>query len=307
MKILAHYVMKGQTQAISLSTLFAMLSLIIAPLSYISGAIVALVTLRNGGQAGLVVWGLSALFMAIMAWMTMGNIVIAGLYALAVWIPLWLVAMQLRKTISLPLSLSLVTLISALVVLAIHVMLGDPVTQWAGMLNTMFSDMFAEAATPEMGAEEMIAMASQVITGILGAAFVMGMMFSLSLARWWQSLLYNPGGFGVEFRALKLDKTSTVIATLILVWAVFGAGLGSLASDLAFVVVSAFSVPGIALFHDVLERTKASIAWAFVLYGLLLFIAPHLLVLLTLIAVIDAWVDLRRFIKTKDTPVPPSE
>ncbi len=40
------------------------------------------------------------------------------------------------------------------------------------------------------------------IAGMLGAGTAIGSVLCLLLARYWQAALYNPGGFGQEFRAL---------------------------------------------------------------------------------------------------------
>ena len=61
MKALASFVMKGWPQATGVAVLCALLSPVLAPLSLVSGAVVALVTLRNGLVAGLQVAGAAGL------------------------------------------------------------------------------------------------------------------------------------------------------------------------------------------------------------------------------------------------------
>ena len=50
--------------------------------------------------------------------------------------------------------------------------------------------------------------------GVVAALLVINLIATVILARWWQSMLYNPGGFGVEFQALQLPRWLLPIAGL---------------------------------------------------------------------------------------------
>ena len=55
----------------------------------------------------------------------------------------------------------------------------------------------------------------RILPGFLASSFMIGTFLSLYLARWWQATIYNPGGFGKEFRALNLGKTTALVAMAI--------------------------------------------------------------------------------------------
>ena len=72
MKALASFILRGPSQAILVAVGTAVLAMMLPPLSVISGAVVALVTLRAGIPGGIVMLG-SAAFVALLAYVSLGN------------------------------------------------------------------------------------------------------------------------------------------------------------------------------------------------------------------------------------------
>ncbi len=86
-------------------------------------------------------------------------------------------------------------------------------------------------------------------------------VLALVLARYWQAALYNPGGFGREFRALKLPKQTMAVLVAVMVVAPFlGPQFIILASASSLVLVLA----GIALMHGWWHRADWPVSgwWA---------------------------------------------
>ena len=299
MKAMAEYAMRGRLHAASLASLFAVLSLVLPPLSYISGALVALVTMRRGNSEGAVIAVISAIVLSVVAQFATGNMVIGFVFALMVWLPVWILSVVLRKTVSLMLTVSAAALISAIAVIGFHAMVGDTVTWWLSIIDQLFVEAFEQSGADATQLKMMRENMSQFMTGLMATAFFLSMVLSIFLGRWWQAVLYNPGGFKTEFHAFRLDKTVAIIGTLILVWASVLAEAGSVAIDLAFVVSVFGSVAGLALVHHFVDTRGVNKAWVITLYLLLMFVAPQLLVLLAIAGFADAWMDLRRFYKSK--------
>lgn len=300
MKALATFIMRGRSQAILLTTAFAVLSLVLPPFSYISGGIIALVTLRKGAGEGALISLVAGGIMAGLSMLTMGHVVLAAAYLLVVWMPIWILAQVLRKTVSMPLTLTAAAAMGVLGVLAIHAMLDDPVSWWRTILEQFFSQAISQAQLPDetLGADEALDAMSKMMTGLMASAFIVSLIFSLVLGRWWQSMLYNPGGFKQEFLSLRLDKTSAVIVVLVMAAAFIADGFGNVATDLAAVVVTIASIPGLALMHDWVANGGGNTIFLVVLYVLLLFAMPQMTAALALSGIIDSWVDLRRYFKT---------
>ena len=299
MKAMAEYAMRGRLHAASLASLFAVLSLVLPPLSYISGALVALVTMRRGNSEGAVIAVISAIVLSVVAQFATGNMVIGFVFALMVWLPVWILSVVLRKTVSLMLTVSAAALISAIAVIGFHAMVGDTVTWWLSIIDQLFVEAFEQSGADATQLEMMRENMSKFMTGLMATAFFLSMVLSIFLGRWWQAVLYNPGGFKTEFHAFRLDKTAAIIGALILVWASVLAEAGSVAIDLAFVVSVFGSVAGLALVHHFVDTRGINKAWVITLYLLLMFVAPQLLVLLAIAGFADAWMDLRRFYKSK--------
>ena len=112
----------------------------------------------------------------------------------------------------------------------------------------------------------------------------------LSLARWWQSCLYNPSGFGSEFHSLRLPPIVSIAAVLAVIFClVFVDRLGIWVPF----VGSPLFIAGLGLVHWTFEAAKISSFWLIGFYiGLFLFFQLFFPVL-TSIAIIDSFFDLR--------------
>jgi len=296
MKALATYIMRGRMQAVLASTAFAVLSLLLPPLSYLSGAVVALVTLRKGAGEGLLVAVVSALVMGLLASLSLGGPLLAVVFAGVVWLPILVLAAILRSTVAMPLVLLVAALIAAGAVIAAHAYLGDTVAWWQQVLNTVLGQAMTQQG---LDGGAVLAGSARMMTALMASAFFLSMVLSVFIARWWQAMLYNPGGFGTEFKGLRLGKSGAALGVLVLAWWLVSPGMGSLAADLAAVVLTLFSVPGLALVHDWVSKTGANLAWLVGLY-ILLAIAPQLLMILAVLGFADSGLNLRRYIKVKD-------
>jgi hypothetical protein len=114
-------------------------------------------------------------------------------------------------------------------------------------------------------------------------------LLSLVLGRYWQAALYNPGGFGEEFRALKLP-TGAVVAMALVAAALWWMGpdwrVWSAAAVLPLTIV------GFALVHAYAARANKGVAWLTLMYVLWIVLDPVKWVWVGCV-VIDAFADFR--------------
>jgi hypothetical protein len=272
--------------------------MILPPLSYLSGAIVALVTMRRGVNEGAIIAVVATGALAVMSQLSTGNMVIAMVFAMLVWLPVWILAVVLRQTISLPLTLAVATMMVVVVMLVFHMTVGDTVLWWREILDKVFAETLEQPGMAEMGL--MLENTPQFMTALMATAFFVSMIFSVFLARWWQAALYNPGGFREEFYAIRLSTPAAAIGSLLMVWAAISSSPGSFAIDLAIIVGMYASVSGIALVHHWVATTSANKSWLILMYLLLAFVAPQILVVLAILGFADAWLNIRRFYKPAD-------
>ncbi|MGZ4998785.1 MAG: hypothetical protein ACXV7F_00685, partial [Methylomonas sp.] len=204
MQFLAAFIMKGRMQAMMVASTLALLSLPFPPVSIVSSASVALVTLRRGGQEGLYVLVCACLAAALLSMVLLGGYQFALMYGVVLWGPVWLISIVLREGRQLAVAIEIAVLLGIVGVLGFYLYQPDPAQIWRGVLEAMTQPMLQ--ANPDVSAETVKQSAdtfAHFMTGIIAAGTVYGLLFGLLLARWWQAALYNPGGFREEFLALK--------------------------------------------------------------------------------------------------------
>lgn len=292
MKALAAFVMRGWSQATGVAVLCALLSPVLAPLSLVSAAVVALVTLRNGLMAGLQVAGAAGLVTVLAAQLVFGQLVAALAFALLLWVPMLTLALVLRSTRSLAITLQAALLFGVAIVAFYLIGFDDATAQWKTLLETALKGFFDAQDLDEESRAGLIEAMARWMTGTLAAAYFLQLVASLLLARWWQSLLYNPGGFRQEFHALRLSRVLAVVA-LPLFGALFVDGLPEALRYLALPVAAAFFLQGLALAHGQLAAFKAGPGWLIGIYALLVVAPPYAFMALTTAGYADVWMDFR--------------
>ena len=128
---------------------------------------------------------------------------------------------------------------------------------------------------------------------LVASTAVMLQLFSvlaLMLARYWQAALYNPGGFGREFRALKLPRVTMLTLVALMVLGPFiGPQFIVLASASSLVLVLA----GIALMHGLVAQGRLAGFWLVGMYVTLPLIMQLIYPLLVVLAIVDSLIDFR--------------
>jgi len=302
MRSLAAYVVRGRMQATLVVVVAALLALILPPLSYLSGAAVALVTLRMGLQQGLLLTLGSALLVGLFGLLLTQSPAAGVVFTFALWLPVWGLAISLRRTASPARSLVLATLFGMMAVAAFHMGTENPVQWWHNMLQEMLKqsiDQLGEVQKDQL--LQNLKLIAGLMTGGLGAALSASLIGCLLLGRWWQALLYNPGGFGDEFRRIRLGKTLTVAAVALIAAGALGQA-GLLVQDLVMVLMVPFTVQGLAVVHSLAKQRKAHQGWLIGLYVLLFIATGQMVLLLAFAGAVDNWFDFRSFVGPKDGP-----
>ena len=130
MKFLAAYIMKGRMQAMMVASSLALLSLVLPPVSIVSSASVALVTLRRGGYEGLYVLLCACLSAALLGFFLFGSFQFALLYGLILWLPIWLISMVLREGNQLYIAVQIAVLLGVEGVVGFYSYVDNPAAMW---------------------------------------------------------------------------------------------------------------------------------------------------------------------------------
>ena len=306
MRALAGYAMRGRTQAIiatvsiaSLPLLFValeveqarlLLGLVATALMMLSAAIVGLVTLRRGTSdgVGLMFWALApALIWLVWRDEASPLVTLLGTTALAV---------VLRRSVSWSQTLSVATLVAVILSFMVDTLLPELVSQVDEAADVLLEAL--RQSNPQMAMPLEPDWLRELLLGVIVAGYLGTVLTSLAIARWWQSMLYNPGGFRAEFHALRLSPLVAAIGLAVLI---LGKSLPGETARWLPVMITPFVVASIGLVHAVVAIKKLSRSWLIAFYTVMVIVGPYLIALLIMLAVADSFIDIRKQLTARRT------
>jgi len=281
MRALAAFIMRGRVQATLVVVGCAALPL----LFWLSAAAGSLVFLRRGFKdaSGVLVWALLPAF----GWWFAGDprVLMALLGTLGL-------AALLRAGQS----WNRVLLYSIALGLVYGVLLGslfrEPIELFAKeiakILPQMLDGLYQQLKVEERARLE--GLIAPVLVGLMAALLQAASVMALMLGRYWQAALYNPGGFGREFRAVRLPLAVALgLLALILVGPNFGTELAMLTPLCTIPLVFA----GLAVIHGLVAQKRLAKFWLVGLYVTLLLFMQLIYPLLVVLAIVDSLIDFR--------------
>jgi len=281
MRALADFIMRGRMQAIVVVAGSAALPM----LFWLAAAAGSLVLLRRGlnDALGVLVWAV----LPALAWWYFGDprtlLVLLGSFGLA---------LLLRNRSSWQRVMLCSVGLGVLYAWALGVVFGEPIAALATELQKVLPDMLSEAYQ-QLSVEEQArlgALLIPVLTGLLAALLQITTLLSLMLGRYWQALLYNPGGFGLEFRALRFSPAPAMV---LLVGMLLGPSLSMQLAILAPLCSVPLVFAGIALVHGLVAKNRMSRFWLVGLYVTLVLFMQLIYPLLAVLAIVDSLFDFR--------------
>lgn len=302
MRALASFILRGYSQAMLVVVGTAVLALVLPPFSLLSGAALALASLRNGAQYGLTVMLGATAVVAGLAYFSLGNLLPALAFLGILWLPLWIVSWVLREFRSLALATIVTGGLGVLAVLAAYLLVGDISQWWQDQLMLIFEPAIQQggALADRATVQGILAEISKMMTGIAAAGMVLNSILCLYLARGWQATLFNPGGFRSEFYELRLGRAVAIVALLVVLISLLpAAGLAQLADEVMIVLLALYVVQGLALIHAIVAKRKLHMAWLVGVYVVVFFVLPQLLALIAVLGLVDSWADFRKRVAEK--------
>jgi hypothetical protein len=279
MRGLAEFIMRGRWQALAVAVLGSGSLLF----GWISAAAIALVTLRQGTASGgwLVLWAM--LPAAIVAAMSgdMGSVMLL--------LVAFCLSVILRETVSLSLALIASVPLAMLGGLALIALNGPFLEDLVATFNEALRQLEQDMTSDQQGELAFTSLAVPQVGALLAIGNTVVAVLAVLLGRYWQALLYNPGGFGQEFRALRLPQGAVVslvaLGTVLWLqgdeWRVWSA-----------VAVMPLTVVGFALVHAYAAHTDKGVTWLTLMYALWIVLDPIKWVWLGFVMA-DVFVDFR--------------
>lgn len=270
---------------------FAVLAIFFTPFAFLTGVIIALITLRVGSAEGLKTLAASIAAHLLLAGWLHGSYLPGLVVVIEFMLPVWVLALALRQTNSLGLTLQLAALIAGSAVVLAHLVIGDMQAWWLELFQQTILPLLDETGiiyTPEM------LNSSMAMLTMLIAMFAVLLWFSLVLtARWLQSVLYYPGKFQEDFHELRLPRNLAYVMIAVAVLSTFfNDASGGLLGDLfgLFSVVLMFQ--GLAVIHHSIKVKSLHRGWLIAMY-FLLFVFPQTVLVLAIIGLADQFSDFR--------------
>ncbi len=289
MRALAEFIMRGRMQATLVVAGCAALPL----LYWLGAAAGCLVLLRRGLRDALGVLALG-LLPALIWWLKFDDpralLVLLGSASLALvlrasesWNRVLLVSIAMGVVFSVVLGTAFGPQIEMLAQALIKVM------------PSLLGEVYQKMSVDEQA--RFASLIAPILTGLIAALLQIVSVLSLIVGRYWQALLYNPGGFGREFRAIRIPLGP---AMLLLAGMVVTPNFGVQMSMLVPLCSVPLVFAGLALIHGLVAQKRLARFWLVGLYVTLMLFMQLIYPLLVVLAIVDGLIDFRGRLAPKD-------
>lgn len=275
-RALAQFVMQGKLQA----SVIAILGLPV-----ISPAVVALVLLRLGSNQAVIVF-IAAVAPALVLLATSVTNALMAMVSVAIYLSIVIAAGVLRWSRSW--SYALVALLIVTVVNSVLMYWGVP-EQVAVLTEAMAETSRQMVAQYGTEAQTAPTITDRYTLGMIATVSMFAAIPSLLLARWWQAMLYNPGGFQEEFHQLRLTP---IVAVSCLGLGLYHYSTGGDSVSWGTVFFMPLVIAGIALVHCMVKQRGLGSHWLVIFYIFMLLVGP-MRGMIAVLAVLDSLLNLR--------------
>jgi hypothetical protein len=251
----------------------------------ISPATIGLVTLRKDSSEGLIV-ALWALLPWLALYLTGSMSPLLTLAPSAALVVIVVAANFLRTTVSWQWTLIGVGLCSAVAVSIVGIVASADIDQVVAEVAELVAQISAQAGVSE---ELSLVPDRTFVLGLLAWMIALTVVCGLLVARWWQALLFNPGGFREEFHGFRLERRVAIILFAIVV---AGVMLPREYTPWIELLSLPLLIAGVALVHSSVKIMGFGGHWLGLMYFGLFFIGPTGTVLVGL-GLVDSILNLR--------------
>lgn len=301
-----NYILRHRWQAVAL----AFVSTFIPVLGILGILIAALVTLCKGVVEGAILCVAATLPYFISFYVsgshdtTVPLVVIAAVgVAVLSNVLTWVFAVMLRKHATWTTILQVAALLGVLAISVVHLIYPGVSDWWGNELQSYYTQAknatgFLTSGTP--GATdiqlETINVTKTYATGLMVAAILFNAVLQLIVARWWQAIVFKPGSLRRELHGIRLSQLAGILFVISLVFYYLG---NSVVLDIMPVLFMLFGTAGLSVIHYFfgLLRSPSVWFWLSVLYVTLILSFPMSLFLVSFIALLDIWFDVRKRVK----------
>jgi hypothetical protein len=255
-----------------------------------SGAVVGLIALRRGALEGIVAAAGGAALLAALSALIGRSGMLPIVPVAVLWASVIVLALVLRHSRSLKLTIQIATLLGCLAVVAFFVDLGDPSRFWSAVLRANLLPLLDHGGS-SIDWHKVIPRMARLMTGVTAAGVVLTTTVAILLARWGQAMLYNPGGLRREFHTLSMGRVATLGASAVFV--VSGLIENDAINNLAIVLLVMFMYQGLAVIHATAARRGFHAGWLALFYVLFFLLPLYVLAVVAGLGLVDNWFSMR--------------
>lgn len=288
MRALGSYILLGRLQAATAISLLTVISLLIPPLSYLlSGAPAGLVVLRKGPAYGMQVLLISLLVVVLFVALAGINPQVVFAFALGIWGPVYFCCIVLRQTQSQGWLVFTAGTIASAYILIVHWLIADVPAWWLQWMELLINNAFPEGGGEQY--QDVLVQAAPAMNAIMAGGIASSLIVTTFISRWWQSVLFKPGGFRTEFYALRLPNAVIFLSlTGIVLLLNDGVQQGSAGLDILIVVIFLYLFQGLASVHRIVAEKSMPQVWLVMMYILLIFL-PQAILIVACLGLVDSW------------------
>lgn len=214
----------------------------------------------------------------------------------------WIFAILLYRQMTWSAILQVAALGGVLVVSVVHLAYPDVVDWWTVQFNHMANQVVAALPDSTDAAQFMSVMKQRAIenakdyNGTIIGILLLSALTTLAVARWWQAALYSPGMLRRELHHIRLSNLAGV---LFLISQLLAAQGNSVVLDILPILYLLFACAGLSVIHYLfgfmVSPTRGF--WLALLYVVIYYTMPISLMLISIVALMDVWFDLRKRLK----------
>jgi hypothetical protein len=289
-KKLGVFLLAKDANAIVVAFLCALLPVFSIPTGFIAAIIVGLVTLQKGPKSGF--W--------LLAWVALPTIALLVLRQVGQFdvlfvrcVVVWIFASLFYRYQTWRLLLELMAYTGIVLIAILHFCVPHIEQWWIKELTTFIQQLTAAshwkiAITPAEFAQRLAPLAS----GVVLFFFFSSLLVELFFARFWQSLIVNPGSFANEFTQIRIGKTAAIVFSCLLIAFVFFKV--RMIEDAFPIMLLPFFIAGLSVLHFWVRRNNKLVVWLILMYVVLFFVPAFAVSVLALIAFIETWRNFRK-------------
>lgn len=283
------YLLNNPREAVGVALLCSVLPVI----NWAAPALVALFTLRQGPAKGGI----------ILLWVMLPALLLAGvlksqfwLYAIAIaggYTLTYLLAAILYYTANWGRLLDVLAIVGISAVTVIHWRVPAIEQFWLAQFQPVLSALVAGQPNAMLALTHL----ATVATGIQVISFSIASLWNVGVARWLQSITYNPGQFKPEMQAIRLYPFVSAIMLVNIVASILGYRV---ALDALPIIGVIGLIGGLSIIGFIANKIHLKSRWYIVFWVNSLFTLPFTTVVLVLVACIDSFFNLRKYFLHKN-------